>query len=167
MRDDWPPAHEVKKLPHGLRLIGRAGHIGVRDAGQPRDLGRDGHMRVDKGVKLRLDLAAGKEHRADLSHAIRIEVQAGRLNVKGDELRIKRQRALPVHGERAVHVVDEVALLAVDDLHAVFLRRLPHIRERLRHAVIRHGDGRVAPVGRAGHEVGGVGDGVKRRIAGM
>ena len=124
-------------------------------------------MRVDKGVELRLDLAAGKEHRTDLSHAIRIEVQAGRLNVKGDELRIKWQRALPVHGERAVHVVDEVALLAVDDLHAVFLRRLPHIRERLRHAVIRHGDGRVTPVGRAGHEVGGVGDGVERRIAGM
>ena len=120
VRDDRPPAHEVKELPHGLRLVGRAGHIGVRDAGQARDLGRDGHMRVDEGVKLRLDLAAGKEHCADLRHAVRIEVQAGRLDVKGDELRVERQRALPVHGERAVHVVDEVALLAVDDLHAVF-----------------------------------------------
>lgn len=93
--DDRPPAHEVKKLPHGLRLIGRAGHIGVCDAGQPRDLGRDGHMRVDKGVELRLDLAAGKEHRADLGHAIRIQVQAGRLDVKGDKLCIERQVALP------------------------------------------------------------------------
>jgi len=167
VRDDRPPAHEVKKLPHGLRLIGRAGHIGVRDTGQPRDLGRDGHMRVDKGVKLRLDLAAGKEHRADLRHAVRIEVQAGRLDVKGDELRIKRQRALPVHGERAVHVIDEVALLTVDDLHAVFFRRLPHIRERLRHTVIRHGDGRMSPIGRARHEIRGVGDGVERRVARM
>ena len=60
VRDDRPPAHKVKKLPHGLRLVGRAGHIGVRDAGQARDLGRDGHVRVDKGVELRLDLAAGK-----------------------------------------------------------------------------------------------------------
>ena len=124
-------------------------------------------MRVDKGVELRLDLAAGKEHRADLRHAVRIEVQAGRLDVKGDELRIKRQRALSVHGERPVHVVDEVTLLAIDDLHAVFFRRLPHIRERLRHTVIRHGDGRMAPIGRTRHEICGVGDGVERRVARM
>ena len=167
VRDDRPSARKVEKLAHGLRLVRRAGHIGIRNAGQARDLGRDGHMRVDERVKFRLDLAAGEEHRADLRHAVRVQVQAGRLDIEGDKLRVERQVALPVHGERAVHVVDEVALLAVDDLHAVFLRRLPHIRERLRHAVIRHGDGRVAPVGRAGHEVGGVGDGVKRRIAGM
>ena len=167
VRDDRPSARKVEKLAHGLRLVRRAGHIGIRNAGQARDLGRDGHMRVDERVKFRLDLAAGEEHRADLRHAVRVQVQAGRLDIEGDKLRVERQVALPVHGERAVHVVDEVALLAVDDLHAVFLRRLPHIRERLRHAVIRHGDGRVAPVGRAGHEVGGVGDGVERRIAGM
>ena len=167
MRDDRPSARKVEKLAHGLRLVRRAGHIGIRNAGQARDLGRDGHVRVDERVKLRLDLAAGEEHRANLRHAVRVQVQAGRLDIEGNKLRVERQVALPVHGERAVHVVDEVALLAVDDLHAVFLRRLPHIRERLRHAVIRHGDGRVAPVGRAGHEVGGVGDGVERRIAGM
>ena len=167
VRDDRPPARKVEKLAHGLRLVGRAGYIGVRDAGQARDLGRDGHMRVDERVKLRLHLAAGKEHRADLRHAVCVQVQAGRLDVEGDELRIQRQIALPVHGERAVHVVDKVALLAVDDLHAVFLRRLPHIRERLRHTVIRHGNGRMPPVSRACHEVGGVGDGVERRIAGM
>ena len=167
VRDDRPSARKVEKLAHGLRLVRRAGHIGIRNAGQARDLGRDGHMRVDERVKLRLDLAAGEEHRADLRHAVRVQVQAGRLDIEGDKLRVERQVALPVHGERAVYVVDEIALLAVDDLHAVFLRRLPHIRERLRHAVIRHGNGRVAPVGRAGHEVGGVGDGVERRIAGM
>ena len=167
VRDDRPPARKVEKLAHGLRLIRRIGHVCIRDASQARDLGRDGHVRVDERVKLRFDLAAGEEHRADLRHAVRVQVQAGRLNVKGDELRIERQVALPVHGERAVHVVDEIALLTVDDLHAVFLRRLPHVRECLRHAVIRHGDGRVAPVGRAGHEVGGVGDGVERRVAGM
>ena len=167
VRDDRPSACKVEKLAHGLRLVRRAGHIGIRNAGQARDLGRDGHVRVDERVKLRLNLAAGEEHRADLRHAVRVQVQAGRLDIEGNKLRVERQVALPVHGERAVHVVDEVALLAVDDLHAVFLRRLPHIRERLRHAVIRHGDGRVAPVGRAGHEVGGVGDGVERRIAGM
>ena len=167
VRDDRPSARKVEKLAHGLRLVRRAGHIGIRNAGQARDLGRDGHVRVDERVKLRLDLAVGEEHRANLRHAVRVQVQAGRLDIEGNKLRIERQVALPVHGERAVHVVDEIALLAVDDLHAVFLRRLPHIRERLRHAVIRHGDGRVAPVGRAGHEVGGVGDGVERRIAGM
>ena len=167
VRDDRPPARKVEELAHGLRLVGRAGYIGVRDAGQARDLGRDGHVRVDERVKLRLHLAAGKEHRTDLRHAVCVQVQAGRLDVKGDELRIERQVALPVHGERAVHVVDEIALLTVDDLHAVFLRRLPHIRERLRHTVVRHGNGRMPPVSRAGHEVGGVGDGVERRIAGM
>ena len=167
VRDDRPPARKVEELAHGLRLVGRIGHVCIRDAGQARDLGRDGHVRVDERVKLRFDLAAGEEHRADFRHAVCVQMQAGRLNVKGDELRIERQVALPVHGERAVHVVDKVALLAVDDLHAVFLRRLPHIRERLRHTVIRHGNGRMPPVSRAGHEVGGVGDGVERRIAGM
>ena len=94
-------------------------------------------------------------------------MQAGRLDIEGDKLRVERQRALPVHGKRAVHVVDEVALFTVDDLHAVFLRRLPHIRKRLRHAVIRHGDGRMAPIGRARHKIRGIGDGVERRVARM
>ena len=72
VRDDRPPARKVEKLAHGLRLVGRIGHIGIRDAGQARDLGRDGHVWVDERVKLRLDLAAGEEHRADLRHAVRV-----------------------------------------------------------------------------------------------
>ena len=90
VRDDRPSARKVEKLAHGLRLVRRAGHIGIRNAGQARDLGRDGHMRVDERVKLRLNLAAGEEHRADLRHAVRVQVQAGRLDIEGNKLRVER-----------------------------------------------------------------------------
>ena len=47
-------------------------------------------MRVDERVKLRLNLAAGEEHRADLRHAVRVQVQAGRLDIEGNKLRVER-----------------------------------------------------------------------------
>ncbi len=90
VRDDRPSARKVEKLAHGLRLVRRAGHIGIRNAGQARDLGRDGHVRVDERVKLRLDLAAGEEHRANLRHAVCVQVQAGRLDIEGNKLRVER-----------------------------------------------------------------------------
>ena len=49
----------------------------------------------------------------------------------------------------------------------MLLARVPEIRERLRHAVVRDGDGLVAPAGRGLYGRRGVGQRVQRRIAGV
>ena len=167
VRDDRPVARKVEEHAHGFPLVRCAGDVRVRDAGQSRDLRGDGHMRIDERVEHVLDLPAGEDDGADLRHAVRVQMQAGRLNIECDELRVERQRALPVDGQMPVHVVNEVALLTVDDLHTVFLCGLPHVRERLRDAVVRDRDGRVPPVGGALHERGGIGQRIERRVARM
>ena len=146
VRDDRPIADEVHEHPKRLVLERRALHVARADAGELRDVGGDGHLRVDKGVELTDDLAAGEDHRADLGHTVVRGVETGGLDIKGDKFRVERQLALADDGAVAVHVVEEIALDAVDDLDVVLLSGLPHIREGLRHTVVRHGDGGHAPV---------------------
>ena len=167
VRDDRPVARKVEEHAHGRALVRRAGNVRIRDAGQACDLRRDGHVRIDERVEHGFDLPAGEDDGADFRHAVRVQMQAGRLNIERNELRVERQLALPVDGQMPVHVVDEVALLTVDDLHAVFLCGLPHVREGLRDAMVRDRDGRVPPVGGTLHECGGVGQRIERRVARM
>ena len=140
---------KVQKHPQRLVLARRALYVALADAGQLRDIRGDGHLRVDEGVELLYDLAAGEDHGADLGHAVIGGVEAGGLDIEGDKLAVERHAAFADDGAVAVHVVGEVALHAVDDLDAVFLSRFPHVREGLRDAVVCHGDGRHAPVCRA------------------
>ena len=166
--DERRVAGKVQKHAHGRRLVGRALDVAVADAGQTRDLRRDGHAGVDEGVELLQDLAAAEADRADLRHAAGAEMEARGLDVEGDVLLVEREVvARAAGGKHAVHVVDEIALHAVDDLDAVLLRGLPHIGERLRAAVVGHGDGRVAPLGGALDEIAGVGQRVHGGKAGV
>ena len=159
--DDGPVADEVHEHLHGFLLLGGPGHIAVPDAGELGDVRGNVPLRVHKGVEHLFDLPAGEDHRADLGHAVGLGIEAGGLNVKGHKLRVQGQLALAHDGAVAVHVVDEVALQPVDDLHAVLLPRLPHIREGLGHPMVSDGDGGHAPIGRPLDDGGRVGEGVQ------
>ncbi len=155
------------ELLHGLLLQRRVLHVAVPDAGQLRDVRRDRLLGIDEGVEGALDLSAGKDDGADLGHALVLGVEAGGLDVEGDELGVERELRLADDGGVAVHVVDEVGLHAVDNLDAVLFPGLPHIREGLRHPVVGDSDGGHAPVGRALDGGGGVGERVEGGEAGV
>ena len=167
VRDDRPIADKVHEHAQRLVLERRALDVAAADARELCDIGGNGHLRIDEGVEFLSDLAAGEDHRADLGHAVALRVEAGGLNVKGDKFGIERQLALADDGAVAVHVVEKITFDAVDDLDVVLLARLPHVREGLRHAVVRHGDGGHAPVFRARDDRLGVGqrvEGGKARV---
>ena len=165
--DDGPVADEGHEGPEGVLLLRRALHVGVPDAGERGDVGRDVALGVDEGVEGLEDPVAREADRADLGHAVRLRVEAGGLDVEGDELGVERQGAFADDGAVAVHVVDVVGLHAVDDLDAVLFARLPHVGEGLGHAVIGHGNGGHAPVGGALDGLLGVGQRVEGGKAGV
>ena len=147
VRDDGTVADEVDEHLHGFLFLGRASNVAVADAGELGDVRRDVALGVDEGVEHLFYLRAGENDRAYFGHAVVHRVEAGRLYIEGDKLRIERELALADNGAVAVHVVYKIALLAVDDLDAVLLAGLPHIREGLRDAVVGDGDGGHAPIG--------------------
>ena len=165
VRDDGTVTDEVDEHLHGFFFLGRARNVAVADAGELGDVRRDVALRVDEGVEHLLYLRAGEDDGTDLGHAVVHRVEAGRLYIEGDKLRIERELALADDGAVAVHVVYEIALLAVDDLDAVLLAGLPHIREGLSDAVIGDGDGGHAPIGRARDDRIRIGERVKGRKA--
>ena len=165
VRDDGPVAHEVQEGAHGLGLRGRTGDVAVPDAGQLRDIRRDGHFRVHESAELVPHLAALEEDGAYFGQPVRHGAQARRLHVEGHELAVEQVVAAAAHGGALLQVVHVVALDAVEDLDAVFLARLRHLGEGLRRAVVGDGYGRVAPGGGAFHGLGRVRQGVQRRVA--
>ena len=165
--DDGSAAAEIEEGAERLAVARRAGNVAVVDAGELHDLRRDGHFRVDEGVEGVLDLAAGEEHRADFRDAVAVGIQPGAFDVEGDELRVQREIAGAMDGEAVVHVVDVVALKPVDDLDPRLFRGVPCVRKRLRAAVVRDGDGFVAPLRRALDRLGDGGQRVERGEGGV
>ena len=165
VRHERKIANKVQKRAHGLRLARRAVHVAVGDAGELHDLRRNGHAGIDERLKALRHDASLHAHRADLGDAVNVAVQAGRFDIKADKIGIEREIALPVDGEKVVHIVDIVPLHAVNDLDAALGPRVPELRERLCDAVVRHGDGAVAPAGRRFHRGGRVGERVERGVA--
>ena len=117
-------------------------------------------MGVHEALEMLLDLAPLEQDGADLGHPVVDGAQARGLDIKGDELGHEGQTAVPLYRLFDVHVIHIVAFHAVDDLHAIVLARVPHIREGLDHAVICHGHGGHPPVRRPLHQGLGVGKGV-------
>ena len=165
VRHEREIANKVQKRAHGLRLARRAVHVAVGDAGELHDLRRNGHAGINERLKALRHDAIFHAHRADLGDAVNVAVQAGRFDIKADKIGIEREIALPVDGEKVVHIVDIVPLHAVNDLDAALGPRVPELRERLRDAVVRHGDGAVAPAGRRFHRGGRIGERVERGVA--
>ena len=167
MRDERAVAGKIHEHLHGCLFVGRAGDIAVAYAGELCDVRRDVHLWVNKGVEFLYHVPAGEYDRADLRHAVVHGVEPRRLYVERHKLRIYREARFADNGAVAVHIVEIIRFKAVNYLHALFFARLPHIRERLRHAVIRHGDGGHAPVRRALDDGGGIGERVHCGKAGV
>ena len=165
--DQGAGAGIVQEALQGLLLAGGAGYVRVGNARELGDVGRDRNAGVHEGIKGREDLAAAEDHGADLGHAVELGVEAGGLDVEGDELGVQGQVGLADDRGVAVHVVVVIGLEAVDDLDPGVLPRLPHVREGLGHAVVRYRDGGHAPGGGAFHHGLRVRQGVHGREAGM
>ena len=119
------------------------------------------HFRVYKGVENLFYFAAAENAGTDFGKPVRLGIQAGRLRVKGDILGINREAAAPRHGIGAVHIIDIIGFKAIENLDTVLFACLPHIRESLRHTMVRHCDGGHAPVCRTLNNGGRVRQSIK------
>ena len=159
------PAEALERFQRLALLELAADHL-VRDAGEGRDVRRDGALRIDEPVLLLHHLAAAHADRADLRDAILHGAEARCLNIEHDKLAVEGPLRLPLDGRH--HVVAEIGLHAVDDLEvaALFMdgfHGVHGIREGLGHAVIGDGDGLVAPGGGALDEIRRAGDAIHAR----
>ena len=123
--------------------------------------------RIDKGLELVDDLAVFIDGRADFRDDFRFIGQARGLQVEGHKLPVQSRVAGAMDHHPVIHIVDVVALHAVEDFyifvgtgHLGFTRRFHGLREGLETAVVRNGDGLMAPLGRLFHGGGGGGQSV-------
>ena len=131
-------AAEFPKTLEGLPAGRGAGKHILRDAGELGDLLGDDHPVVDEGVEPLGDLAVHQADGADLDDVALLGLQARGLDVEGHEL--------PLHGH--VHRVgQQIALHPVEGLDAGGLGGLGGLGEGLHVAVVRDGQGLVAPAG--------------------
>ena len=138
-----------------LELRRAAQHI-VRDAGQSDDLRRQPALGVYEGLEGLNDLAVPEPHRADLRDGLLRDLEAGRFNVKADDLIGKADVLMPVNGDAVVNVVDEIALTAVKYFYFT-LAGVPGIRKGLCYTVVSDGDGGHPPLGGELDDAAGVG----------
>ena len=154
-----PPVHEAQKFRQ--RLPGRRGapeHL-VGDAGQAHDLRRQPAAGVHKGLEPLRHLTVSQHHRADLRDGLPVHLEAGGLDVEADDLPLQGGVHGAVDDDAVVHIVDEIALHAVEDLDLA-PRGVPGVRKGLGHTVVRDGDGGVAPANGLVDDLLGVGQGV-------
>ena len=147
-----PPVHKFQELRQDLLDRRRAGEHFVRDAGQIDDLRREPPAGGNKGLEGVQHLAALHHDRADLDDDVVLGGKPGRLQIERHILSVEIGLAVAVNHNAVVHVVDVVALAAVEDLDVLVRTRdlglgggLHCIGERLRAAVVGDGDGAVTP----------------------
>ena len=144
MGSQGPTVDEFQKFRQGILQLGGVLQHFIRDAGETDDLRRQAAVGVYKGLEPFADLAVFQHHRADLRDGLPVHLQAGGFNIEADELIVQAAVSPAVNGDAIVHVVDEVALHAVEDLDLV-PGGMPGVREGLGYAVIRDGNGGMAP----------------------
>ncbi len=156
MRTQHAPTAEDQKFRQHLRNGRCIRHHGVRDAGKVDDLLRDGAAGVHERLERIDDLPVAQDNGADLRDLVVLSRKARGLKVEGDELAVQRQACRTVDGDAVVHVIDIIALAAIEDLDVLIrprhlvLRGIQGSRERRGNAVVRDGNGAVAPAGSRG-----------------
>ena len=148
-----------------LQLRRAAQHV-VCDAGQADDLRRKPALGVDKGLERVDDLAVFQNDRTDLGDGIVRDLQTRCFNVETADLSRKIAVLRAVHTDTVVDVVEKIALTSVKEFYFT-LAGVPSVREALRYAVIRDGDGGHPPLDRALDDRGGVGQRVHVGHTGM
>ena len=154
-----------KRVQRVLQLRRAAQHV-VCDAGQADDLRRKPALGVDKGLERVDDLAVFQNDRTDLGDGIVRDLQTRCFNVETADLSRKIAVLRAVHTDTVVDVVEKIALTAVKEFYFT-LAGVPGVREALRYAVIRDGDGGHPPLDRALDDRGGVGQRVHVGHTGM
>ncbi|CDC69074.1 unknown [Oscillibacter sp. CAG:155] len=153
------PVHELQKVRQRLLELRRVLEHVVGDAGEADDLRRQAAVGVDKGLEPLADLSIAQHNGADLRDSLPVHLEAGGLDVKAHELPVQRAVQIAVDHHPVVDVVDEVPLHTVEELDLV-PGGVPGVREGLGHAVVRDGDGRVAPADGGLHRLLGIRQGV-------
>ena len=181
---DCAPA-ELQEPGQHLRNQWSVRHHVVPDAGELLYLKGDGHLGVHEGGEPLRHLAAADLHRADFDDPVVHRGEARGLDV--EDYKVVSKSPAPVPGDDFLQIVHQIGLHAVDDLEKVLLIRgllplvltfpllclpevLPHmvgIREALHHAVVRDGDGPMAPPVGPLHDVLGLRDTVEVAHLGM
>ncbi len=139
-----PPVDELQEVRQGLLGRGRVLEHLVGDARKADDLRRQPPPGVHEGLEALGNLSVPEDHRADLRDGLPVHPEARGLDVEADDLPVQGDVLGPVDGDPVVHVVDEIALHPVEDLDLV-PGGVPGVGEGLGHAVVRDGDGGVAP----------------------
>ena len=162
-----PAVHKLQECRQRLLQLRRVRQHGIGDAGQADDLRRQPPVGIHEGLEPLGDLAVLQHHGADLGDGLPRHLQARGLDVKAYDLIGEGLILRPVDGDTVVQIVDEIPLYAVEDLDLALFAGIPCLGERLHRAVVRDGDGGVAPGRRLRHHLAHIGQGVHGAHLGM
>ena len=166
MRRQGAAVHELQELRQGLLQLRSILQHAVCDAGESDDLRGQAAVGVHEGLEPLRDLAVLHHHGADLRNSLPVHFQASGLNIEADELVVQGLVLSAVDHHPVIQVVNEIALHAVKDFDFI-PRSVPGVREGLGAAVVRDGDGGMAPADGLLDDLLGVGQGVRVAHLGM
>ncbi len=170
MGHQHPVSHKVQKFWQDLLdLRGALEHL-LGDAGQLHNPPVQGPLRVHKGLEPIQLLPIFQNHRADLDNPVRPGGQSRGFQIEGHKFLIEGHIFFAMDHDPVVHVVDIIPFAAVQDLDGLVgarhlggllpLHTVQRVGKGLAAAVVRNGDGLVAPGGGLLDGGGGVGQGV-------
>ena len=110
MRDNRAPAHKIGERSHGLYSRGGIGHIGVCDACELSDFGRDQLLGMHKRVKAVNDLAARKTGRGNLDKFVVLDRKTRGLGIEDDNILLDKAKRLCAGtlGKRCIGINDKL-----------------------------------------------------------
>ena len=154
--DQDPVPHEFQKFRQYFFDGRGAPEHGIRNTGKLHNPAFQRTLRVNKGLEAIQLFPVFHKDSADFNNTVILGRQAGGLQIKGNILPVKGHILITVDNDAVIHIIDIIALTAVEDLdHLVCARhlrsaapgfnRVQRIREGLDHAVVGDGDGTVTP----------------------
>ncbi len=149
------PEKALQRLLEGRSVL----QHGVGNAGEADNFRRQPAVWIHKGLEPLRDLPVFQHHGANLRDGLLHHVQPRGLNVEADDLVFKRLIHGAVDGHAVVQIVHIVPLHAVEDLDLP-LGGVPCVGERLHHAVVGDGNGRMPPGNGLLDNGGGIREGV-------
>ena len=159
VRRQRPAVHEPKKALQ--RLLEGRGVLqhGVGNAREADNFRCQPAIWVHKGLESVCNFPVFQHHGADLRDGLLHHVKPRGLNVEADDLVFKRLIHGAVDGHTVVQIVHIVPLHSVEDLDLP-LGGVPCVGERLHHAVVGDGNGRMPPGNGLLDNGGGIREGV-------
>ena len=158
-----PVSHKVQEFGQHLLNGGSALEHFIRNAGELNDLLFQLPVWVYKGLEPVQFFPTPHQHSADLDDPVILRAETCGLQIKGHIGFVKSHVPIPMDHNAVVHIVDVVPFHTVENfdilIGAGYLRlggSLHGIREGLGYAVVRNGNGPMAPGGSLLHGGGGI-----------